>query len=1216
MASRRDSVGGLLSALHEQPAFIEVAGRLLKGEDTSVTAAASARGYFLAALSEYLRAHDQGPLLAVVPEARDAYKTAADALAFMRSPRPGERPLLPVEVFPAWESLPFEHISPSPPVMGTRMRVLWRLLHGDRGLRLVVASARSALARIDPNCVPGEPIVFTAGTETDFLGTVETLTAWGYHRTFQVEARGEFAVRGGILDVWPAGGDFPIRLEFSGDEIEAVRGFSVATQRSIAPIEGEVLVFPARELRPRQAICRRAVELMESNPENARVWESFSEGMYFAGMESWLTWVVPGAVTPLEVLGGTAAVALCDPQGILSRATAHVAEEDDLAEALLETWQFGHDEAEGSPSGRSAFPRLYARPDEALSDIRCPVATLTSPASDLGASVSLFGIWPKGLRTAGLAEKAGSYSRKGWTVVVAAGSQPAARRVVESLAAEDVAAGTSGVSELSELRRLPGVTVGAFSYSEGFVFPEGKLAVVTETELSPSRSRVTELQRAPLRWEKSSRSALSQVFSLPASLEGSGLDPSAVSTRRDLEDFLADLEPGDYVVHYYHGIGIYKGLVTLTAGGAERDYLSIEYAGDGKLYVPTQQLDAVRKYGGGEHPRLNRLGGADWAQTKRRARAAAAKVARYLVELYRERLHLSGTAFTPDTPWQLELEDAFPHEPTADQQRALAEVKADMESPHPMDRLVCGDVGFGKTEIAVRAAFKAVQDGFQVAVLVPTTLLAQQHYETFAERFQPFPVRVEMLSRFLTPARRREVLEQLADGRIDVIIGTHRLLQKDVVIPKLGLVVVDEEHRFGVAHKEALKAAARGVDVLTLTATPIPRTLEMALSGIRDVSAIETPLPGKQPVLTYVGEYDEGAVAAAVRRELMRRGQVFYVHNRVRSIDVALEHVRNLVPSARVEAAHGQMHESALEKTMMRFYGGEIDVLVTTTIVESGLDVPSVNTLVVERADLLGLAELYQLRGRVGRGKDRAYAYFFYPSRQAIGEEAYERLKTIGEHTDLGSGFAIARRDLEIRGAGNLLGEAQSGHIAAVGLDLYVKMVSDAVKALEESPIDSEVAGPVQIDVPVDAHIPKDYVSQESLRLEAYRKLAEVVDAEGIGRIEEEWLDRYGPLPAPAAALLEVARLKLACRDVGVTDCIYSGGSLKLKPLELTELHQLRLRRAGYVFVYKSAESLLAVNLGKDRCRPARILELLGVLERGAVPRRLKARRATKERTT
>ncbi|MER3395508.1 MAG: transcription-repair coupling factor [Acidimicrobiia bacterium] len=1207
--------GDLLSGLFAHAKFLEAAHRLLRGKDAFLPVIDAARGYFLAALAEYLAENGQGPLIVVTAEAREAYRIAADALAFAPKRRSRNGPtFLPVEVLPPWESLPFEHISPSANAMGTRMRVLWRLRSGDRSLRLVVASARAALQRTDPAGIPKEPLLLAPGREVDLSKAADTLVQWGYERTYQVEGRGEFAIRGGILDIWPAGAEFVIRTDFFGDLIEEIKTVSVSTQRTIDVIEEEVAVFPARELRPTDEVRDLARRLLASHPDNAAVWEKFAEGIYFPGMEGWLAWVVPRPATLFELLEGGSIVALMDPAEIRARAEAHVAEEEDLASALMSTWDTGQEHASASSDPSAEAPRLYARPDEAFERFRLPMLAVTSAPQALEDVEPLFEPWPRAFKTSDVAAKSGAYSRKGWTVAVAAGSTANARRVVESFADEEVSVGIAATDDLSELIRQPGLLAGTFSYSEGFVFPDGQLALVTEAELAPSRSKVSELKRAPARWERATRYATAKVspgFSraLRAVPEESGRGRKTTN-----EEFLADLEPGDYVVHNYHGIGVYKGLVTLSAGGAERDYLLLEYAGGGRLYVPTYHLDSVSKYSGGEHPRLSRLGGADWAQTKRRARAAAAKVARYLVELYRERSQISGIAFSKDTPWQRELEDSFPYDLTPDQERALTEVKADMESPRPMDRLVCGDVGFGKTEIAVRAAFKAVQDGFQVAVLVPTTLLAQQHLETFCERFEPYPVRVEMLSRFLTPARQRKVIERVASGEVDVIIGTHRLLQKDVRIPKLGLLIVDEEHRFGVAHKEAIKVASKGVDVLTLTATPIPRTLEMALAGIRDVSTIETPPSGRQPVLTYVGEYDEGAVSAAIRRELMRKGQVFYVHNRVRSIEMALEHIRELVPSARVEACHGQMADHVLEKTMMRFYEGEIDVLVTTTIVESGLDIPSVNTLIVERADTLGLAELYQLRGRVGRGKDRAYAYFFYPSRKALSEEAFERLKTIGEHTDLGSGFAIARRDLEIRGAGNLLGEAQSGHIAAVGLDLYVKMVAESVATLESGEV-AEASVPVQIDIPVEAYLPKEYVSQESSRLEAYRKLAEVCDEDGIQRMQEEWRDRYGPLPGPALALADLARLKLACQRMGITDCVYAGVTLKLSPLELTELQCLRLSARGFNCVYKPSDSALQVKVDKERCTPKYILSLLAAIETAQGSRPKKTRNRSKKNT-
>jgi transcription-repair coupling factor (superfamily II helicase) len=628
---------------------------------------------------------------------------------------------------------------------------------------------------------------------------------------------------------------------------------------------------------------------------------------------------------------------------------------------------------------------------------------------------------------------------------------------------------------------------------------------------------------------------------------------------RDSGRFFEDLKPGDYIVHYHHGVGRYGGMVTRAIGGVERDYLLLEYKGGDKLYVPSDQIDAVRHYVGGESPVLHRLGGSDFAKAKSRVRQEVRRIAQELVVLYQKRLHTEGHAFPADTPWQQELEDAFPYVETPDQLKAIAEVKQDMETPRPMDRLVCGDVGFGKTEVAIRAAFKAIQDGKQVAVLVPTTLLAQQHHATFSDRFAGYPVRVEVLSRFLTPGQARAVVEGVRSGEVDCVIGTHRLLSNDIQFKALGLLVVDEEQRFGVQHKEAIKQLSTDVDVLTLTATPIPRTLEMSLTGIRDLTLLNTPPADRQPILTYVGEYDERAVAEAIRRELLREGQVFFVHNRVQDIEKVAAELHDLVPEARVAIAHGQMDEGTLEQVVVDFWDGKYDVLLCTTIIESGIDMPTVNTLVVDRADLLGLGQLHQLRGRVGRAGQRAYAYLFHPRDRALTEEAYERLRTIGEATELGSGFKIALRDLEIRGAGNLLGENQSGHIAAVGYDLYCQMVNEAVAEMKGEPVREPAE--VKLDVPVDAHLPVDYVPKEELRLEAYRRLAAVTEQTEVDDIRTEWEDRYGPVPPPAEALLTVARLRAECHRTGIHDVTITGTEARLAPLTLRTSAEMRLRR-------------------------------------------------------
>jgi transcription-repair coupling factor (superfamily II helicase) len=622
-------------------------------------------------------------------------------------------------------------------------------------------------------------------------------------------------------------------------------------------------------------------------------------------------------------------------------------------------------------------------------------------------------------------------------------------------------------------------------------------------------------------------------------------------------------------------------MVTRSMGGAERDYLLLEYRGGDKLYVPSDQIDSIRLYSGGETPRLNKMGGSDFSRSKSKVRSAVAEIAQELVVLYQTRVSTAGHAFGVDTPWQQEMELAFPFQETPDQISAIASVKEDMESTVPMDRLVCGDVGFGKTEVALRAAFKAVQDGFQVAILVPTTLLAQQHYQTFSDRFAGFPVRVEALSRFLTPAQTRSVVKRLGTGEVDIVIGTHRLLSGDITFKKLGLLVVDEEQRFGVSHKESIKQFKAAVDVLTLTATPIPRTLEMSLTGIRDLSLLNTPPAARQPILTYVGEFDERAVTESIRRELLREGQVFYVHNRVRDIEQQATRIRELVPEARVAVAHGQMDEGSLEKVVVDFWQGEYDVLVCTTIIESGIDMPTVNTLVVERADLLGLGQLHQLRGRVGRAGQRAYAYLFFPPDRQLSEEAYERLKTIGEATELGSGFRIAMRDLEIRGAGNLLGTGQSGHVAAVGYDLYVQMVNEAIAELngEVSAEPEEIV----LELPAPAYLPPDYVEREDVRLDAYRRLAAVQTSVDVDDIALEWVDRFGSVPAPAAALLQVARVRAECVRTGVTSITVLKNSTMagpglvahISPLRLPQSKQLRLARLYKGAVYREEEQEL-----------------------------------------
>jgi transcription-repair coupling factor (superfamily II helicase) len=725
------------------------------------------------------------------------------------------------------------------------------------------------------------------------------------------------------------------------------------------------------------------------------------------------------------------------------------------------------------------------------------------------------------------------FLRAGGRVVLVNEGHGPAHRMVEMLAEQDVPAryaeAVTGADDIPE----GVVLVATGTLDHGFVDEDLGLVVLTGDDLTGQRASTKDMRRMPTRRKRQ-------------------IDP-------------LELAPGDYVVHEQHGVGRYVSMAQRTVQGATREYLVLEYGASkrggtpDRLYVPTDQLDQVTRYVGGEQPTLDRLGGGDWARRKGRARKAVRQIAAELIKLYAARQATQGYAFGPDTPWQRELEDAFPFVETPDQLSTVDEVKADMQREVPMDRLICGDVGYGKTEIAVRAAFKAVQDGKQVAVLVPTTLLVQQHMSTFSERMGSFPVVLEALSRFQSDTEAAATMAGLAEGRVDIVIGTHRLLNPDVRIKNLGLIVVDEEQRFGVEHKEQLKRLRTSVDVLAMSATPIPRTLEMAVTGIREMSTITTPPEERHPVLTYVGGYEDRQVTAAIRRELLREGQVFYIHNRVHSIEKAAARIRELVPEARVAVGHGQMAEHRLEQVMIDFWEKRFDVLVCTTIVESGLDVSNANTMVIERADRLGLSQLHQLRGRVGRGRERAYAYFLFPPDKPLTETAHERLATLAQHSDLGGGMAIAMKDLEIRGAGNLLGGEQSGHIADVGFDLYVRLVGEAVQDFRGDGV--EEPPEMRIELPIDAHLPHDYVPSERLRLEMYKRLAEVRSDEDVVLLREELEDRYGEPPEPVLSLLEVARLRARARSAGLTDVTLQSRYVRFAPVDLPDSMRVRLDR-------------------------------------------------------
>lgn len=1058
---------------------------------SSITVAEPARPFLLAALVRHL----ETPVLAITARQEESEQLARDVHAFLG--RDG------ADVFPGWEVLPGEPLSPSIETMGRRLHVLSRLDAGDNFV--VVTTSQGITQLVAPPGDAIQPVVLSEGATVDLDALTDRFVEMGYERNYIVERRGEFAIRGGIIDVFPPAAERPVRVELWGDEVSSLRRFALASQRSLDPIE-RICIAPCRELRADEATRARAAELATATGDP--MLHQLAEGVIEAGAERLLP-LLTGGLKPLpEFLPEQTPVAIMEPKRVRDRADEVLEQVDEWIQisGLDETHYVPLDEAIGAMDPRLLISS-FADPDSET----LPVDTWTDTAG----------------KPELLVERLKSLVKNGYRAVIAASLHETAERLQKNL--KNTAGMSVPISETAPSEDAPaGSTLVVAELARGFVLPGAALALVAESDLTGRRS---------------------------------GAARRRIQSKRRETSGPLDLAAGDLVVHEIHGIGRYIEMVDRELLGVHREYLVIEYAKGDRLYVPSDQVDLVSKYVGGELPKMSRLGSNEWAKTKARVGRRAREIAQELVKLYADRMRAKGYAFGPDTPWQRELEDAFPYEETPDQLRAIDEVKDDMEKDLPMDRLVCGDVGYGKTEIAVRAAFKAVAAGKQVAVLVPTTILAQQHHATFVERFRNFPVRVEMLSRFLSAAEAKKVIAELGDGKIDVVVGTHRLLGKDVKFSDLGLVIVDEEQRFGVEQKERLKQLRTSVDILTLTATPIPRTLEMAMSGIRDMSIVDTPPEDRHPVMTYVGDFDEEKLSSAIRRELLRDGQVFYVHHRVDTIQAAARRIQELVPDARVGIAHGQMDEHQLEQTMLDFGDAKTNVLVCTTIIESGLDIPTCNTLIVERADLLGLSQMYQLRGRVGRAHERAYAYLFFPPERALTEQAHERLKTIAEHTGLGSGFRIAMRDLEIRGAGNLLGAEQHGHISEVGFDLYVKLMSQAVEEAKGSlppGFDEEV----RIDLPLNAFIPKSYVADENLRLEAYRRVASARTEEELAEVRNELIDRYGsPVPDVVEALFQVAKLRSLMASAGITEAATVARMLRIKPIELEDSRQVRLQR-------------------------------------------------------
>lgn len=1116
----------------------------------------------------------RAPVLLVTATGREAEDLTAELKAMM-----GDK----VAWFPSWETLPHERMSPGVDSVGRRAQVLHHLDELD----VVVTAARGFCQPLLHDAPGRAPVVLRTEEEFDYEELTRELVFRAYNHVDMVAKRGDFATRGGIVDVFPTTLDYPVRIEFWGDEVTEIRQFSVADQRTLPEIEiHEVEIYPARELPITDTVAERAGELLQQLPGNPTLVElltRISEKTAAEGMEALIPALTDTEMVTLpELLPEGAHVVLAAPEKIRTRIADLENTDAEFLEAGWEAAAMGAEgpvAAEGLDLSASSY-RSYDSLQALAEDAGIPWWTFAPPGMYLAEEDQTLPLdYAPGPTPRGDIESIDkmmaellAHTNAGGRAAFIAPAEAAIKRMVDRFAEKGIP--TRVATPAWEPNPGEVTLYQALSHA-GLVFPKVRkhrdadalpLVVVTETDLTGNRvGDIAGAKRRPAR-------------------------------RRNKVDPLA-LQAGDFVVHETHGIGRFQKMAerTINTGDetSRREYIVLEYAPSKRgqpadqLWVPMESLDLLSKYSGGEQPKLSKMGGSDWKNTKKKARAAVREIASELVELYAKRQSAPGHAFAADSPWQGEMEDNFPFIETEDQMNAIEAVKSDMEKDVPMDRVIVGDVGYGKTEVAVRAAFKAVQDGRQVAVLVPTTLLAQQHQATFEERMDGFPITIRGLSRFTSTAESKETIDGLVSGEVDIVVGTHRLLQTGVHWKNLGLIVVDEEQRFGVEHKEHIKALRSHVDVLTMSATPIPRTLEMSMAGIREMTTILTPPEDRHPVLTYVGAEEEKQVAAAIRRELLRDGQVFFIHNKVSDIEKKARELRDLVPEARVVVAHGQMTEEMLEATVQGFWDREYDVLVCTTIVETGLDIANANTLIVENAHNMGLSQLHQLRGRVGRSRERGYAYFLYPKGATLTETSYDRLATIAQNNDLGAGMAVAQKDLELRGAGNVLGSEQSGHIAGVGFDLYVRLVGEAVETYRAlasgKPVDATDEGPkeIRIDLPVDAHIPENYINSERLRLEVYRKLAASAEARDLQLVVEEMEDRYGPVPEEVSRLLAVARLRHQARRAGISDIGVQGTRIKVHPVELSDSKQVRLKRMFPGSNYRAAAKALQLPFPK-----------------------------------
>lgn len=1050
--------------------------------------------------------------------------------------------------FPAWETLPHEKLSPNSDTVAKRISALYNL----KNARVIIVPIRALVQPINSDVTKNPPLEIKINTQIGFDLFIRELIRRAYVRVDLVERRGEFAVRGGIIDIFPADSDYPIRLDFFGDDLEELRAFEIGSQRTFGePIES-LNLLPCRELLIDDEVIARAELLRTQYPELIELLNKISQGVYAEGMEALIGALQPQMKQFLDFLPIDFEIMLLEEERIRNRSLDLIKTSEEFLEAA---WS---NSAERDGTSAPLKSELQRGGYLTLNEV-------AEHAKELGInwrSINLFGDVddPTIRQFVEIAPYRGEVERlivdlKSWLgtgefIALAFRGPGLAQRYQQLLSEAELPSKITQKIEPGAPRSM--IYLLTANITSGFEDKQNKVILLAESDITGIKDRRAASGKMPTRRKKA-------------------IDP-------------LELRRGDYVVHEIHGVGRYQELLKRSVGGVEREYVVIEYAPSkrgqpaDRIYVPTDSLELVTRYVGGDTPAIHKIGGADWVKAKSRARKAVKEIAGELIRLYAARTSLPGFAFSPDTTWQRELEESFEYVETPDQLVTINEVKADMERSYPMDRIVCGDVGYGKTEIAIRAAFKAVQDAKQVAVLVPTTLLAQQHFATFSERYAGFPLRIRALSRFNTAKEINETLSGLASGTVDVVIGTHRLLSEDVKFRDLGLIIVDEEQRFGVEHKEKLKKLRTTVDVLAMSATPIPRTLEMAITGIREMSTIATPPEERHPVLTYVGAYDEKQIVAAIHRELLRDGQIFYIHNRVESIDDVASKLRRLVPEARIAIAHGQMNESALEQVVLAFWNREFDILVCTTIVENGIDVANANTLIVDRADKFGLSQLHQLRGRVGRSRERAYAYFLYPGDKPLTEIAMERLTTIARNSELGSGMQVALKDLEIRGAGNLLGGEQSGHIAEVGFDLYMRMVGEAVTEFKRGIVtQDELERECKVEIPVTAHLSTEYVPSDRLRLDLYRRLADAKNDSDVDGIAEELQDRFGDLPEESKRLIEIAKLRIKVKSFGIQDLALQGKYLKISPIKLTESKQMRVQRLYPGSIVKSATETLMI---------------------------------------